>query len=393
MVDPRRRVVASIAAAALDAVEPSACVRRAVRFDADGLAVGGIRVAAGDIGRVRVFGAGKAGVGLARGLLAIFGDRITDGLVVVKRGPVAPPPRVGPIEIRAAGHPIPDAASVEAAEEMLARLAGGRPDDLVVCPISGGASALLTAPTIALAELQALTRRWLADAWTIDAINARRCTVDRIKGGGLARAAAPARVIGLVLSDVPGDDLAAVGSGPTIAPDRGDRALAALVGCNGDAVAAAVARAGALGLHAVAAAEPLLGEARTVGRSWGARLRAEGPGQPRMWGAGGETTVRVRGPGRGGRNQELALAAIEPLAGAPDALLLALATDGEDGSTPAAGAAVDGGSLARARRAGRDPDDALARNDAHGIFVATEELVRTGPTGTNVGDLLLGFVF
>jgi len=306
--------------------------------------------------------------------------------------------------------------------------------DLVVCLISGGGSALLTAPVdgVSLADMQALTAALLGCGASIDEINTLRRHLDRVKGGGLARAAAPARVIGLLLSDVVASPLEAIASGPTApdpttsadalavlarydlrrrvpgsilnalesnreTPKPGDALFARvhnlIVGSNAVSAQAALSQAEREGFRARLLTTALQGEAARVGRDLAAELRRVAS-RPACLCAGGETTVTLGdAPGRGGRNQELALAAVADLAGLPDVMLVTLATDGEDGPTDAAGAVVTGGTLACARALGLDPDDYLRRHDAYAFFDALGDLLKPGPTGTNVNDLTFLFAF
>ena len=392
--------------------------------------------------RVRVVGAGKAAAAMAAALHSILGDRLSGGLVVTKYGHA--PSGAGPVELVEAGHPLPDEAGVAAAQRMAGLLAGGTGRDLVLAIISGGGSALLALPAegISLADLKATTDLLLRSGATIVEMNAVRKHLSQVKGGGLARLAQPNPVIGLILSDVVGDPLDAIASGPT-APDptsfadawaalerykladqvpqpvrerllagvQGglletpkpgdplfDRVQNVVVGSNRLAAEAAVEEARRWGLNALLLSTSVEGEARQVARVAAALVkevaRSDRPA-PRpaclVW--GGETTVTVRGTGRGGRNQELALAAAPALDGAPNVLLVTLATDGTDGPTDAAGAAVTGETAARARALGLDPAAYLANNDAYPFFEALDDLLRTGPTGTNVNDLLFLFAF
>jgi glycerate-2-kinase len=341
---------------------------------------------------------------------------------------------LGAVRVRGARHPVPDAAGEAATAELLAVADGAGTDDLVLVVLSGGASALLVAPAVGLtlAAKQQVTAALLAAGADIHALNCLRKHCSRVKGGGLARAAARAAAVWtLVLSDVVGDDLATVASGPTVAdpttwadaaavldrhlapevasavrahvargaagevedtPKPGDpafaRAHAVLVGGNRDAVAAAARTAGARGYETIVIAEPIEGEAAVAGRALAARLQAAPRDRPVAVVAGGETTVRVVGGGRGGRSQHLALAAALALDGEAG-VLLAAGTDGVDGPTDAAGACVDGRTVARARARGLDPAAALVATDSHALLDATGDLVRTGPTGTNVADVVV----
>jgi glycerate-2-kinase len=332
-------------------------------------------------------------------------------------------------------HPVPDLASVAATTRVLAAIEAATPQTLILVLLSGGASALLVAPAgdLTLADKQAVTAAMLVSGADISALNTVRKHCSRVKGGGLVRSAAHAAgVWTLLLSDVVGDDPAVIASGPTVAdPTTFSDALLALdrwvdpavvpsrvrahldAGCHGraaetvkpgdavllhaltdvlagnrTAVVAAAAAAGARGYLPLVVDEPLHGDAAFAGRAIVARLAAAPGDRPVAVVAGGETTVRVTPGGRGGRSQHLALAAAIALAGEVGAVLAA-GTDGIDGPTDAAGACVDGQTIARARARGLDPEAALATTDSHAILDATGDLVRTGPTGTNVADLVV----
>jgi hydroxypyruvate reductase len=331
-----------------------------------------------------------------------------------------------------AGHPVPDENSVRGARAVADLAERATERDLVICLISGGGSALLTlpAPDLPLAESQSLTDALLRCGATINEVNTVRKHCSGIKGGNLARLAAPARAITLVLSDVVGDPLDVIASGPTVpdptmvadarqvltnygirsrgsfpfreTPKPGDPIFCqvqnVVVGSNRLAAVAAVEKARELGFDALLLSTYIEGEAREVGRVAAALakgIRAHGdplsPPACLVW--GGETTVTVQGGGRGGRNQELALAAALALAGVPGVVLVALGTDGTDGPTDAAGAVATGQTVARARALDLDARAHLADNDAYPFFDALGDLIRTGPTGTNVNDLLFIFAF
>jgi hydroxypyruvate reductase len=374
----------------------------------------------------------------------ILGERLpVTGSVTVRYGQSVPTRRV---PIREAGHPMPDAAGVSATREMVAALESATRDDLVVCVISGGGSALLTLPFggISLADLQQTTDALLRCGATIGEINVVRKHLDSVKGGGLARLAAPAQLITLVLSDVVGNPLDAIASGPTVpdtstfadaldvferyklwsalppsvtdrirrgvrgewpeTPKPGDplfaRTQTVVVGSNLLACQAAAAAAAELGLRSLILSTYVEGEAREVGRVLAGILRevdASGHplARPCCLVAGGETTVTVRGQGTGGRNQELALAAATALRGLDGVLLASIGTDGSDGPTDAAGAWVNGATLDRATALGLDASAAIADNDSYTFFEAMggSNLIRTGPTNTNVNDIYLLFAF
>jgi hydroxypyruvate reductase len=461
------RTIAAIAAEALAAVDPRACVLRSTHllrkptgeaavigefvFD---LAQDPERPGAHECGSMHVFGAGKASAAMASALVERFGSRVAGGLVIVKHPPSSLEPpraddpegvigRVGEIEIMLGDHPIPGARTAAAAARLRDRARRVGPRDLVLCPCSGGASALLSEPTLAPDEWAELHALLLARDVSIQAINRLRRRFDVLKAGGLAQLLAPATVVGLIISDVVGDELALVGSGPTVYPSEHEEAeYQALLGelderlaglseplrrkldqppplhvhprvdgrpqgvhqvllaRNGDAREAACRRARAEGLDSIVLLPALGGLAANEGRRL-ARLLATMPADlpvtpPCCLVTGGETTVALGSDvvhGLGGRNQELALAAIEGLAGIPDLALLTLATDGEDGPTDAAGALITGESFARAQALGIELELALAQHDSHQVFARLGDLIRTGPTGTNVCDLALLFRF
>lgn len=422
-------------AAALAAVEPGRRVRAylARRGAALGLSTGDGGRLATHTGPVLVVGAGKAALGMARAVATIAGDAVTGGIVVVPHGEAGACP--GGVAAATGAHPVPDAAGEAASLRLLDAVAGADAATCILVVLSGGASALLVAPAegLTLADKQAVTRALLLGGADIRALNAVRKHCSRVKGGGLARAAAGAGALWtLVLSDVVGDDVATIASGPTVAdpttfadaaavlarhvapedvPARvrahvargvtgaaletvkaGDpvlaRARTVVIGGNRDAVAAAAAAARARGYLTEVLEAPLEGDAAAAGQAFAARLRRAPRDRPIAIVGGGETTVRVRPGGEGGRCQHLALAAALELADEPG-LLLAAGTDGVDGPTDAAGAAVDGASVARARACGIDPARALDATDSHRALAAAGDLVRTGPTGTNVADVVV----
>ncbi len=372
-------------------------------------------------GRVLVVGAGKASARMAEAVESAWGP--CEGLVITRTGHARPTRR---IEIVEAAHPVPDAAGAAATARMLDRLAGLSADDLVLVLISGGASALLVAPApgVTLDDKIALNAALLASGAPIDRMNTVRKHISRVKGGQLAAAAAPARVLALLISDVPGDDPAFIGSGPTVgdastpaearavldrwrvpAPDAvraalsrptgvvapGDPRLARvenrIVAAPALSLAAAAGLAQAAGVVVDPLGDRVEGEARDIAAVHAARVLALPRDRPRLLLSGGELTVTRRGDGVGGPNAEYALALALALDGAPGLHALACDTDGIDGAAEVAGAVIDPGTLARARAAGVDPVAALARNDAHGFFAAVGGQVVTGPTLTNVNDI------
>jgi hydroxypyruvate reductase len=379
-------------------------------------------------GRTVVVGAGKGAAQLAAAFETLW-DGPLSGVVVTRYGYAAPCRQIRVLE---ASHPVPDAAGIAATQALFDAVDGLGPDDLVVALVCGGGSALLPAPPdgLTLEDEQALNRALLASGAPIGVMNAIRKHASRIKGGRLAAAAAPARVVSLVVSDVPGDDPAQVASGPTVPDAVGvtealamidsrsialpDRILGHLRG--GQAAAphpdddvfarhevrviasarlsleAAAHAARAAGVPAVILSDAIEGEARDVGQVHAAIVRevvarSRPFAHPVVILSGGETTVTLRGTGgRGGRNTEFLLAAALALEGVPGVAALAADTDGIDGSEDNAGAFADGSSAARMRAAGTDPAAALARNDAWGAFGAAGDLFVPGPTGTNVND-------
>jgi glycerate 2-kinase len=380
-----------------------------------------------------VIGAGKASAQMARAMERFLGASITGGLINVKDGHGA---KLRRIQINECGHPIPDQRGVAGARRIAQIASEAGPDDLLVCLISGGASALLPlpAPGISLAEKQKTTQLLLHCGASIHELNCVRKHISRIKGGQLARMAYPAKLLTLILSDVIGDDLDVIGSGPTV-PDRstfadaraifekyriwkklpfavrerftsppdetpkpGDKIFEktqnVVVGSNALAVDAAAAEARQLGYNPLVLSTFLEGEARQVARVHAAiakEIRAAGRPikAPACVISGGETTVTIRGKGLGGRNQEFALAAAIDIAGLRDVAILSAGTDGTDGPTDATGAVADGETLARAETLGLNASGFLMNNDSYHFFEATGNLIKTGPTGTNVADIQL----
>jgi glycerate-2-kinase len=378
-------------------------------------------------GRFFIAGAGKAAARMAAGCEAILGAACVSGLVIVAEGCEVP---LRSVRVRIAGHPVPDQRSAAAAAELGVALASSV--DPVICLISGGASSLLVQPRppVSLAEKIEVTRLLLASGADISEVNCTRKHLSAVKGGGLLRTARSRPILTLMLSDVIGDHPSVIGSGPTtpdastfadaravlekyalldrVAPavrDLLDRGVAgaveetvkpgdpvaadtasAVIGNNRLALAAAAAEAERLGYAPLLEQAPLAGDTTAAARQWLRRVGDRIDGRRTCALAGGETTVVVRGRGRGGRNQEFALALVEPLAGRPVSLLSA-GTDGIDGPTDAAGAFVSGLTLERARAAGLAPSQALAANDSYSFFDRLGDLLRVGPTGTNVMDL------
>ena len=310
-----------------------------------------------------------------------------EGFVVTRYGFGLPCERIEVIE---AAHPVPDAAGVRAAQRALALVGTLTADDLLLALISGGGSALLTlpAPGITLAAKQARTRELLLGGAPIRAINAERKRMSAIKGGRLAAAAMPAQVVTLAISDVPGDDPADIASGPTVPPPGvpwAGRCRTQVIASSRTSLLAAAAHAEAAGVRPVILGDAIEGEARQVAVAMADAARCCGS-RPSVLLSGGETSVTVRGHGRGGRNTEFLLALAIALAAAPGITAIACDTDGVDGTEDNAGAVLTVDTLNRARAQGLDPEAFLADNNAYGFFAALGDLVVTGPTRTNVND-------
>ncbi len=378
-------------------------------------------------GRTIVVGAGKASAAMAAAVEAHWPGPL-EGLVVTRYGHGVPCSR---IEIVEAAHPVPDEKGRDAARRILALVKGLTPDDLVLCLVSGGGSALLSLPAegLTLAEKQAMNKALLRCGATISEMNCVRKHMSAIKGGRLAAAAAPARVETLLISDVPGDDPAVIASGPTVpdptssadalavlekygiaepaairerfrrgideTPKPGDPRLAGaeaiIVASPQEALEAAAAAARLLGYSALILGDAIEGEARDVamvhaGIARQVARRGQPAPAPLVLLSGGETTVTVRGKGRGGRNAEFLLALAVALDGHPGIHAIASDTDGIDGTEESAGALLGPDSLARAQALGLDAKARLADNDGYGFFERLGDLVVTGPTRTNVND-------
>jgi len=428
-----REDLRALHAAALAAAEPGRAVEEWLRRDGDELVVGSDRLALRRGASVRLVALGKASCGMARAALARLGDRVVGGVVAHPHG--LSPGKGWPKGVRtvAAGHPLPDQGSLTAGEAALELLAGASPGDVALVLVSGGGSALFEAlrSGVTLDGLRELTGALQHAGADIVDLNVVRRALSRTKGGGLARAAAPARVVSLLLSDVIGDPVASIASGPTVdsptgpqdaldvlarhrlldrvpaiaealrqavrqetrRPEPGERLLH-VVGSNRMAAQALVREAEARGFRALLLTDRMQGEAREVGRLIGGLARGLETSSlpfppPACLVFGGETTVTVRGPGRGGRNLELALGAALTLEGARAAAVFSFATDGMDGSSGAAGALATGDTLARARALGLDAHGALERSDSAAFFEALGDAWVTGASGTNVNDLVV----
>lgn len=443
-----RKDAVEIFEAGVDSVDPRPMVARALRVEGTTLVAGiGADAASYDLSRfdrVLVLGYGKAGSRMAQGALDALGSLVSGGVVAVKAGHAE---ACGRVRILEAAHPVPDLSSVEAARAVMEAAKGADERTLALVLVSGGGSAILCAPydkdgrSLSLDDKAAVTRELLACGADIREVNSVRRHLSAVKGGRLAELLAPATVLALVLSDVVGDELSSIASGPTVPdrsswsdalgivrrfgiegriPDAARRLLAdgaagllpdtpkpgsaafkgvrhLVIGSNSRAAEAAALRARRLGYRTLRLGSRICGEAREIAKAYlGMALDCADGGVPRSRPAcligGGETTVTLRGPGKGGRNQEMALAFLAGLADADGRLagracFLSAGTDGNDGPTDAAGAFADLGLLEAARKAGLDSRAYLAANDSYPFFDAIGGLLRTGPTNTNVCDL------
>lgn len=441
ITERQREDMMTVLAAALKAVDPAQAVRNCVRREGARLVVGDSAYDLDSYRRILVVGAGKASGPMAQALEEILGDRLEGGVVNVKEGYAVPTRKVALVE---AAHPVPDEHGLRGTERILHLASGAGEEDLVFCLISGGGSALMELPAagITLDDLQQLTDLLLRSGATINEVNTIRKHISQVKGGGLARAAAPATLISLILSDVVGNPLDFIASGPTVpdtttfqdawgllaqfglqnkipesiraqltrgleksipeTPKAGDpifaRAASVLVGSNEIAARAAMDAATELGYNTTLVTTWVEGEAREVAKVMAGvakgLIRHHSPlSPPACLIFGGETTVTVRGEGKGGRNQEMALAASLALDGWEDVAVMAVGTDGTDGPTDAAGGIADGAVIERAQALALDPLAFLSRNDSYHFLQQTDALLVTGPTNTNVNDLILVYAF
>ncbi len=425
--------------AALDAADPRAAIHRMVHREGNILRVQSRVYDLARVRRVFVIGFGKASAAMAQAVQAICGDKIESGCVIVKYGYADVQRPLQKIKLFEAGHPLPDENSLLGTQKILDLLSGMRGDDLVICLISGGGSTLLELPVegVSLDDLRATTDALLRSGATINEMNALRKHLSQVKGGQLVRRS-QAPILSLILSDVLESPLDTVGSGPT-APDsttfadamkvitarglreqlpasvlrhitRGAdgkvadtpksadpvfaRVQNAIVADNLIACDAAVNAARQRGFNTLLLSTVVQGEAREVAQVFAAIgkeiIRSGQPvARPACVIAGGETTVTVHGDGKGGRSQEFALAAAIGIEGLEKVSVLAAGTDGTDGPTDAAGALVDGTTLARAGAQGLDARAFLSRNDSYHFFQPLGDLIKTGPTNTNVNDVMM----
>jgi glycerate 2-kinase len=420
---------------AVDAAEPNQLIKDKVKVENNQLQVEGFRFDLRKFKHVYVVGGGKAGGKMAQAMEEILGKHVTGGVVNV---PYGTKQRTRVIELNEASHPVPDEAGVKGAFRIMALAEQAEEDDLVICLISGGGSSLMSLPRegISLKDKQSLTDMLLKSGAVIIEVNAIRKHLSAFKGGWLAKKAYPATVLNLVLSDVMGDPLDSIASGPTIpdtstfsdarkvlekyelwlkapvsirtilsegargllqeTPKAGDvvfeKVHTVVIGNNRTACLAAVDCLRSEGLSTLLLADRLKGEAREVGKAL-AKFSSRGffcnvsTSIPLGVVAGGETTVNVTGKGLGGRNQELALSAALNLKESEECVIASFSTDGVDGPTDAAGAIVDGYTLKRAKQLGLDPEKYLENNDSYNFFLKLGDLIHTEATGTNVNDI------
>ena len=433
-----RRVCLGAVEAALKAVEPARLIKSKLSIAGSRLIVDDSRFDLAKFRRILVIGGGKAAGPMAKSLESIMGRWITAGMVSVPEssGPKSSNTR---IKFHPASHPLPGRSGVEGVGKMLGLVGTPTRDDLVICLTSGGGSSLLPLPIegIALTDKVKVTRGLMLAGATIQELNVVRKHLSSLKGGRLAERLYPATVLSLVISDVVGDRLDSIASGPLYpdtstyhdaieilkrfnlwkgaptsvvsmltkgargrvpeTPKPGSRCFEKVtnivLGSNDDAANAAVRYLRWRGTRPVLLSTSLEGEARFMGMSFGSVLGFSGTKQrPCSFVIGGETTVTVVGRGRGGRNQEFALGAALKMDGNQGVAMVALGTDGRDGPTDAAGAVVDGHTIRRGRSRRLSAEDILRRNDTYRFFGGLRDLVVTGPTGTNVNDLAVGAV-
>lgn len=437
---PHKDILLKAIQESLNEVAGDQAVRRSLHIEQGRLWVGDQSYPLSSEGKLYLLAVGKAAVAMAAGAKESLGDQISAGIIVTK---FRPSEEQSNFPVLLGDHPVPKQQSLAAARAVESFLKSIRAQDTLLCLISGGASALLTSPrpNLRLREVQKTTQLLLRCGATIQELNTIRKHLDRFKGGGIIQAVKPAQVISLIISDVIGDSLEVIGSGLT-APDpttfqdalaildhyelrssipgavleyleegaRGihpetlkpqsedfSRVANHIIASNRHACEAAQRAFQAAGVKTLHLTSFLQGEASQVGRVFAAfarqlSIQQVNADQPICWIAGGETTVTVRGSGIGGRNSELALGAVTEMAGLENALLITLASDGDDGFSPAAGAVVSGSTFSRAAQMGLQPNEFLKRNDSFSFFNQLNDCIYTTPTHTNVNDLIFLFV-
>lgn len=434
----QRKIILPVIQSALDAVDPYDCVNRAIRKTTGGMFIGNDREEYSDAGKIAVISIGKASIPMARAVNDLLQDHVTRTLCICKHFPEEMPEWKNSVILQG-GHPIPDQKSIKAGKEIRNFLRQTCIDEMILCLISGGGSALVAdlPDGIGLSDFQELTRLLLYRGASIQEINVLRKHLDGLKGGKLASLVPRNRIVSLILSDVIGNPLDSIASGITVQdpstfsdawqilsryqleekiplsirdylqsglmgdqkenPKPGESSWNVqniLVGSNETAAQAAMETAQRLGIKCQIVTNQLSGEAREVGSFLTQLINQEkDEGNEALWIAGGETTVIVKGNGKGGRNLEVALGAVRGMAGKKNCVLITLATDGEDGTTGAAGAIVTEETLNKAISMGMVPEKYLEMNDSFTFFKKLDQLIITGPTGTNVNDLNFLFQF
>ncbi len=439
-IDQMRQDAVNIFQTGLQAVEPGMAVKNACRREGELFFIGELDYDLSQIDNVYVLGAGKASAPMAAAIEEFLGDRIKGGIINVKYGHLA---ELRYIRLVEAGHPVPDQKGEQGSGEILNFAKAAGKDDLVLCLMSGGGSALTPLPAqgLTLKDKQDTIKVLLACGASIHEINAIRKHTSMLKGGRLAQAAYPATLVSLILSDVVGDNLDVIASGPTVpdassfaecieifykyriieklpikvvdhiragvegtiseTPKAGDpvfdRTQNLIIGSNMNAIRAAKQEAEALGYNSIILSSMIEGETRDVAHVHGAIAReiiktGHPIEAPACILSGGETTVTITGQGLGGRSQEFSLAAAIDIADVDGIVVLCAGTDGTDGPTDAAGAIADTHTISRARAAGLNPHKFLTDNDSYHFFDQINDLVKTGPTNTNVMDLRIVLV-
>lgn len=435
-----RKMAETIFRSAVESVLPENLMERQVSLEEKLLRIGELTWNVDALNHIYVIGAGKASANMAGPLERLLGDRITDGVIIVK---YEHGQSLQNIRVYEAGHPVVDSAGIEATQQMLDLLGETTENDLVICLISGGGSALLEryAEGIDIKDGQRLTELLLQSGAAIGEVNTVRKHISRVKGGQLARHIAPAEGLTLLLSDVIGDPLDVIASGPTVpdtstykqamdilkkynivqaappfvrqhiekgvsgeipeTPKAADKCFRkmknVLIGTNRTAIQAAMEKARELQLHPFVLSTETQGEAREVAKQFVSLLKDAADldylvQKPACFITGGETTVTIQGTGKGGRNQEFALAAAMDIQGMENIVVLSGGTDGTDGPTDAAGGMVDGRTVQRALELKLEPQAFLENNDSYPLLQQTGDLLMTGPTRTNVMDIMLGIV-
>ncbi|HKZ44839.1 MAG TPA: DUF4147 domain-containing protein [Anaerolineales bacterium] len=422
--DAIRRVLFS----SIDAVEPGRLVKQAVQREGNSIIIDAHEFPL-ESGRIVLLGLGKAAEAMVTAMVDLLGDLNPRGLMIPKNEPSVHPRQV---EVNPGGHPIPDEKSLLAGRKVIKLAKSLTERDLFICMFSGGGSALMAATLdgVSLGEVQQLYSTLLACGADIEEINTIRRHLDQLKGGGLAKLASGTRVVSLILSDVIGNSLQTIASGPT-APDPSTKEEALMIlekyslieripssilttlqnvsetpkqndwifekvsnyiiGSNDDAIQGAIEQARIEGYHCRSLGSSWQGEARTTARTLCAAFENPAMERPYCMVGGGETSVSIKGQGRGGRNQELALASAIELADKENVMLIAMATDGEEGLTNASGAVATGETLQRGNKLGMDAARFLEDNDSYPYFETLGDLIKCGPSGTNVNDLYLLF--